>query len=465
MNKFHSTFPTFSRWKLIHASLNTLNNIPETDLLPSKVEIEALIQFVSFDDRDQFVKKYNSEGSVKSQDDAHNKVQIDSKMPFSFIKVFHHNPILRVKATFTWLETIQDDFRILRIYPNIPSYLCINRVNELFHVDQIHNSFYEFKGNGIHVGLLDSGIDTTHPDLSTVVYDTINLTNEDPGDFNGHGTMMAGIIAGSGRASNDFFHGIAPKCQLLDIKVFSKNGEATIGEMIEALDRILDLIPSIRPQILVFGGIPVAIPPSNEPDLLVEYCQLILKEGIMIIAPTGNFGPDPGVLPRISYLSDILVVGTTDFNQQITSFSGRSLQYQNNKMNPFEDSSEFQMKPDCFFPGINIVAPRAISGQIGTVFPENENYNVISGTSASTAIAAGFSVILKEAFPKATTRDLIKFMRCKKGEYPNLFDILKKAHLYHSKPLSINKWIGIALLLSLGFCTILLSIYYLFQIS
>ena len=108
-------------------------------------------------------------------------------------------------------------------------------------------------GKGIKIALLDSGIDQSHPDLSGKIYSSINTTDEDPSDFNGHGTLLAGILVGEGAHLSGLYPGIAPDAQLFNIKVFNENGKASMADVLLGLDLLLDSWDSLCPDILVFG--------------------------------------------------------------------------------------------------------------------------------------------------------------------------------------------------------------------
>jgi subtilisin family serine protease len=79
-------------------------------------------------------------------------------------------------------------------------------------------------GKGVKVAVVDSGIDTTHPDLAGKVVAAKVFVNEPAGDKFGHGTHVASTVAGSGAASGGKYRGVAPDAQLLDAKVCDVEG-------------------------------------------------------------------------------------------------------------------------------------------------------------------------------------------------------------------------------------------------
>ena len=88
------------------------------------------------------------------------------------------------------------------------------------------------------MAVLDSGIDKNHPDLiGKVVAEKNFLTDEvTADDLLGHGTMVAGIIAGSGNASNGKYKGIAPGASLLNVKVIDSKGDGKVSDIIAGIE-------------------------------------------------------------------------------------------------------------------------------------------------------------------------------------------------------------------------------------
>jgi len=97
-------------------------------------------------------------------------------------------------------------------------------------------------GTGVTVAILDSGIDQNHPDLIGKVVGEVNFvkSEETTNDLLGHGTMVAGIIAGSGEASGGRYMGIAPGARLLNVRVIDSDGDGQDSDIIAGIEWALN---------------------------------------------------------------------------------------------------------------------------------------------------------------------------------------------------------------------------------
>lgn len=97
-------------------------------------------------------------------------------------------------------------------------------------------------GSGVIVAIIDSGIDKNHPDLIGKVIGERNFVEgeDTTDDLVGHGTLCAGIIAGSGRASGGRYRGIAPGAQLLNVRVIGSDGNGKVSDIIAGIEWSLD---------------------------------------------------------------------------------------------------------------------------------------------------------------------------------------------------------------------------------
>ena len=286
------------------------------------------------------------------------------------------------------------------------------------------------------------------------------LRTENANDNNGHGTFLASIIAGTGKASSNLYHGIAPNAKLFDIKIFNQKGQATTGDALVALDLILDRKAASRPNIIVFGGI--TSPSEIQQNPITEYCEKIIQENILIIAPSGNFGPDLGSIGSPASDAPILTVGAIELDE--TPAFSRAV----------EMSNSASIKPDLVIPGVKIIAAKSLNSFIGEICPDNPNYSVLSGTSISGAIMGGLAALYLDAFPEATPSEIkenfIKWSKQISGSLqtfghgsPNLISILKSAEKLLPRPYSYKKAQCDGIILALCGMALITGIYFLFQ--
>lgn len=99
----------------------------------------------------------------------------------------------------------------------------MNRAREWIHCNEAYRR--GLTGKGVGVAILDTGV-FLHPDLENCVYGFRDFLKkkQQPYDDNGHGTHVAGMIAGSGTASAGRYQGVAPGAQLVCLKVLDQRG-------------------------------------------------------------------------------------------------------------------------------------------------------------------------------------------------------------------------------------------------
>lgn len=175
-------------------------------------------------------------------------------------------------------------------------------------------------GQGIKIGIIDTGIDFDHPDLHgygpsgriTGGYDYVNM-NEKPMDVNGHGTEIAGIIGANGN-----FSGIAPKSQLFSYKV-SSTGEAVSSEyIIQAISR------AIKDKMNVIN---ISLGVNRTNDELESAVDNAVKKGIVVVVAAGNNGPDEKSIGSPGRDFNVITVGASYNN--ITSSLASTLEIGN----------------------------------------------------------------------------------------------------------------------------------------
>ena len=181
---------------------------------------------------------------------------------------------------------------------------------------------YGFTGQGVKVGIIDTGIDFNHPDLhgygplGRVVggYNYVN-TNDVPLDTNGHGTEVAGIIGADGN-----FSGMAPKSQLFSYKV-SSTGEAVSSEdIIQAISQAIDDKMNV---------INISLGVNRTNDGLENAVDEAVKKGIVVVTAAGNNGPDNETIGSPGRDVNVITVGASYNN--ITSSLVSTFEIENKK--------------------------------------------------------------------------------------------------------------------------------------
>lgn len=248
------------------------------------------------------------------------------------------------------------------------------------------------RGQGVKVGLLDTGVDAKHPELAGKVtkfatFDTSGKIVPDvtePFDRVGHGTHCAGIIAG-GKNGQDGV-GVAPDCELIVGSVIP-GGNGTLAQVIGGMEWIID--PDGDPNTddaprvvsMSLGG---SIPDED----MVAATDAFERKGILLVASIGNSGDgstgSPGNIPSVTS------VGAYDKNRQPASFSsGNKIDWE---IEPYHESV---IKPDVSAPGVSIYS----------TFPKGK-YAIASGTSMATPHVAGVCALLMSTDKSYSAIDL-----------------------------------------------------------
>jgi len=236
---------------------------------------------------------------------------------------------------------------------------------------------------GVGVGVLDTGI-ASNGDLAGRVVASADLSGEwSFTDSYGHGTFMAGLIAGSGQGGGPA--GIAPGADLIDLKVAGADGATTLGQVLAAMQLADAARDRFNLRVLnVSLGAP-ADDPATAP--LTEAAERLWADGITVVAAVGNDGGGvdaPGLDPYV------LTVGAVARAGQVPVWSSRGPDFAG------------RAKPDLVAAGVGLVGLRAPGSSIDLANPSarvGDRYFRGSGTSMSTAVVAGAAARALAAHP------------------------------------------------------------------
>jgi serine protease AprX len=275
-------------------------------------------------------------------------------------------------------------------------------------------------GRGVTVAVIDTGIDGAHADFRTSSRDATNrilasvvtnpeATTED--DQYGHGTHVAGLIAGNGyaRPKDDplrgKYVGAAPNANLVSVKVSNDQGDTSLIDVIYGLQFVVDNKDAygIRVANLSLSAGETSSYKTDPLDAAVESAWM---HGIVVVTAAGNRGTDadavsyaPGNDPYAISVGAVDTMGTKrTADDALASWSSRGT------------TEDGFAKPEVLAPGAHMVGPYAPNSTFGTLCPScvtDGEYFKVGGTSMSAAVVSGLVADLLELHPDWTP-DMVK---------------------------------------------------------
>lgn len=263
--------------------------------------------------------------------------------------------------------------------------------------DGVHQTLAN-KGAGVGVAVIDSGIDSTHPDLTGVIDGTSCVKgSKTASDDNGHGTHVAGTIAA--RDNGIGVVGVAPEVTLYAVKVLDSTGAGATSAIICGIDWVTANVGKIAVANLSLTGAGIATPSNadctngNNDALHTAICRSA-RAGITYVAAAGNGGTDATDTVPAAYGEVITVSALADFNG-LPGGGGISTLGCSGTDDAFAAFSNFG-------PPIALAAPGAC---IGSTWPGG-GYRTLSGTSMATPHVAGAAALYKVLHPLATSAEV-----------------------------------------------------------
>ena len=297
-------------------------------------------------------------------------------------------------------------------------------------------------GAGIGIAIIDSGISTWHDDLtnnSTKLYPYgnqrvtkfVDFVNNRPlpYDDNGHGTHVAGIIAGNGYDSRGEKAGIAPDASLVSLKVLDANGVGTISNIISALGWIATNGKAYNIRV-VNMSVGANIKESYWTDPLTLATKKLTDQGIVVVCAAGNMGKNaaghlqyggvtaPGNAPWVLTVGASSTMGTLTRNDD--------------EMAPYSSAGpsfiDFEAKPDLVAPGTGTVS-LSVPGSTfytskatylldGKLKLASKPYLALSGTSMAAPVVSGSVALMLQANPNLTPNLVKALLQYTAQQYP-----------------------------------------------
>lgn len=269
-------------------------------------------------------------------------------------------------------------------------------------------------GSGVVVALIDTGVaDVGDLDGRTVQIDgglvgtdraCVNLSAEEHcGDSYGHGTFMAGLIAGSGQASGGARAGVAPGASILSVKIAGRDGAADVSTVLAAIQWVVAYQDLYGIDVLNLS-LGTDSTRSYRSDPLNYAVQKAWDAGVAVIVAASNRGPKPGTVGKPG--DDPLAITVGAIDDQATSVTSDDTLPDFSSRGP--TAGDGLAKPDLVAPGARVTSLRAPGSLIDEQTGGGGTYLRGSGTSMATAVVSGVAALTLDAVPSMRP-DRLKF--------------------------------------------------------
>ena len=284
----------------------------------------------------------------------------------------------------------------------------MNDVNDVHGIPMIWEDT-GYTGKGSVVSIIDTGIDSEHVGLddldddnstndSKVIafYDAVNNPDKTNGtevkayDDQGHGSHCAGITAGTGAPTYEYV-GVAPKAQLVGVKVLDAGGSGSFATVMAGMQWTVDKRHdfNIRAASMSLGGFGLIEWTSSEEESVNRMANEMVRSGVALFIAAGNAAVSAQIGTPGS-AEDVITVGALDKDTSIAVYSSQG------------PTEEGRVKPNIAFVGSSVMAPEANSG---------DGYVGYSGTSMATPGAAGLAALMYQANPDLSPFDIRNIMQ------------------------------------------------------
>jgi serine protease AprX len=281
---------------------------------------------------------------------------------------------------------------------------------------QTQNSGLPVSGRNVTVAVLDTGVNALHPDLAGRVVQNVklldlqslpigfvnpipleNLPNTDL--VSGHGTFVAGLIAGSGGLSGGRYNGVAPGSKILGLGA----GDVNLFHVLSGFDYLLERGPAYNTRVVNCSFSANTIYDENDPVNVAT--KLLTDRNVNVVFSAGNSGSGNGTLNPYAAAPWVISVGATDEKANLAGFSSRGIM------------GSATQSPSLVAPGINVVSlrsPGTLTGTLGLAGADLQRlnlgelpfYTTASGTSFSAPVVAGTIAMMLEANPNLTPKQV-----------------------------------------------------------
>jgi thermitase len=240
----------------------------------------------------------------------------------------------------------------------------------------------------IVIAIVDTGVDSSHPDLASKIVGQYSYTGNSAKDGFGHGTHCAGIAAAA--TNNDVgIAGMCPACSILSVKVLDDQGSGYMSDVASGITYAAS--HGARVISLSLGG-------SGRSDTLRSALQYAVTNNVLPVCAMGNSNTRTNT-PEPAYWYDCLSVIATDQNGVKASFSN------------------YGVKADVAAPGVGILSTMpTYPVTLTTNYGYHTNYDALSGTSMATPLVAGIAGLVFSKNPSLTATQVKGLIMASAGD-------------------------------------------------
>jgi serine protease AprX len=270
-----------------------------------------------------------------------------------------------------------------------------------------------WSGRGVTVAVLDSGV-AADPDLNGRVLASVCFAGAQDAsqhDKGGHGTHIAGTIAGNGYRGGGQITGIAPNANVVDVQVLNSKGNGRVSSVVRGIEWTVQHKAQFNIHVinLSFGAPPMG---SYKYDAFAAAAEIAWQSGLVVVAAAGNVGPSGGTVESPGIDPYIITVGSTD-DQTTPALSDDALGWWSSWGTPAESTA----RPDVLAPGRRIGSIYVPGSTLASLLPEHLVYATngapyfnLTGTSMSTAVVSGTAALMLEHHPELKPAQVKKIL-------------------------------------------------------
>jgi serine protease AprX len=264
-------------------------------------------------------------------------------------------------------------------------------------------------GAGIGVAIIDSGVARDNDFTDLALNMGFNLNSITPVDLYGHGTHIAGIVAGNGKDSNGKYKGIAPGATLVGLKVSDDLGLAFESDVVKALQWIYDHKAQYNIRIINLS-INSGVEASYHTSPLNAAAEILWFNGVVVITSAGNSGEQNGYSTIHAPPANdpfLITVGASDERGTSSVSDDVVAAY-----SAYGTTADGFLKPDIIAPGTGIYSVRSTLSPWAILYPDrlagNGEYFRLSGTSMAAPMVVGVVALMLQDEPNLTP-DQVKY--------------------------------------------------------